>query len=394
MGITLYRSISPYTFIMSVLWFSAFAILSLVMRKLRYPIKFTVLPLTILLVLALFKMFVFVRLPGSVIIRSEVFFPAIVNFFRFEIIPPINVLHVIISIWIAVAIILSIRYAGKCVKVYLLVSRLADDRDEKAEAILIDRIGARKDVRVFRTFLAEPIAVAFKPYIYLPRGVEFTDDELRVILRHEWKHLHNKDHLVNLIMEFISFIFWWNPLVNLLKKNISYSRELTCDYFAFAENPEEDRYNLVSAIYRLGSAEETKVVGSRLVGAKDEFVDRIKTWDLYGDKKSHKKRIVANICFFVIAAVMFVVSYMFVIQPAFMESELVHIGIVDDIIAPIECYYSEEVYRADENFIYDNGDGTFSLYIGGQYVMTRDSLDTENHAFIPVRIRGEGSPPR
>jgi beta-lactamase regulating signal transducer with metallopeptidase domain len=305
--------------------------------------------------------------------------------------PPVSIQHVIISIWIAIAVILSVKHIRKCYKAYHLVSYLANERDEKSEIILSSSVGAKKDVRVFRTCLAEPVAVAFKPHIYLPGGVDFTDDELRVILRHEWKHLHNKDHLVNLIMEFVSFIFWWNPLVALLKKNITYSQELTCDYFAFAENPEEDRYNLVSAIMRLGNEEKNvAVVGSNLVGSKDEFADRVKTWDLYGDKKSHNKRIVANICFFVISAMLFVVSYMFVILPSTTESDLMHVDNVDGVIAPVECYYSEEAYRAEENFIYDNGDGTFSLYIDGMYVTTVDSID--ENSYIPVRIRDGGSP--
>jgi hypothetical protein len=97
MGIFIHHFISPFSFVMGVLWFNAFALLGLLMRKLKFPIKFSVVPLLLLFVLSVLRMFLAIEIPGATIIFSETIYPAIVDIFRFEIVPvqifgfPINV---------------------------------------------------------------------------------------------------------------------------------------------------------------------------------------------------------------------------------------------------------------------------------------------------------------
>jgi len=71
---------------MGVLWFNAFILLGLTMRKLKFPVRFSVTHLLLLLVLSIFRMLVAIEIPGSVVILSETIYPAVVNIARYEII--------------------------------------------------------------------------------------------------------------------------------------------------------------------------------------------------------------------------------------------------------------------------------------------------------------------
>ena len=65
------------------------------------------------------------------------------------------------------------------------------------------------------------IAGYIRPIIYLP-DIEFSDSELYYALLHECMHYLHKDLWVKLLIEIICAIYWWNPLIYLLKYNISH----------------------------------------------------------------------------------------------------------------------------------------------------------------------------
>jgi len=396
MGVTLHSFISPYTFLMGILWFNAFVLLSLLMRKLRYPIKLSVVPLALLLLLSILRMFLAVEPPGAIYIRSEVIFPAVVRILRFKILHEVfgfsvNLIHIFIFIWVVVAIVLMTRYVTRFRKAYWTALSLNYAPDEEAEAVLEEITGEVKDPkkrgRVFRTAIQVPFTVGIKPYIYLPEGVELSCAELRTVLRHEWKHIQSKDYLIEFLMRFINYALWWNPLTYMLRKNVSFALELRCDYFAVGSSGMDYEY-YESALYRLGEDKPRNLVlVNALVNSEDEFVDRFKTLEMRMRDTKHR-RTLTIVCFYLSIIVLFVLSYMFLVIPAHWESDFEH---VDYIERQPAYYYSEEAYRAEEAFIVDNSDGTFSLYVDGQHVKDiTENTCQEILAFFPVRIREGG----
>ena len=150
MGITHYSFSSPYAFLMSVLWFSVFILLGLWMRKLKFPLRFSVAPLLGLLGLSLFRMMFIIEVPGSMIIRSTVVLPVAVNFLGVEIAPykvfglSVNILNIALSTWIFVAAFLFTRYLIKYIKNYRTLMALAFSRDREAEFLLAEIIAPKK----------------------------------------------------------------------------------------------------------------------------------------------------------------------------------------------------------------------------------------------------------
>ncbi len=70
-----------------------------------------------------------------------------------------------------------------------------------------------------------------RPIIVLPVGLLCQVDEQSVvlILAHELAHLRRRDHLVRFVELVVSAVYWWNPLVGLLRRQIHQSEELCCD---------------------------------------------------------------------------------------------------------------------------------------------------------------------
>jgi hypothetical protein len=118
-----------------------------------------------------------------------------------------------------------------------------------------------------------------------------------------------------------------------------------------------------------------------LISNDDELVDRLKVLALRGESRS--KRILTNTCYSIVIVALFLASYMFTILPAFWESPDVPISVED---------FTEEykegggIFKAEENFAVDNGDGTFSLYIDGKFVQHIDST-SEIFGLLPVRTK-------
>jgi len=59
----------------------------------------------------------------------------------------------------------------------------------------------------------------------------FSLEELDYICMHEINHYKNHDLWVKMLLEIISCIHWWNPLVYLMKRDYALALELTNDYF-------------------------------------------------------------------------------------------------------------------------------------------------------------------
>ena len=392
MGVVIHHYISLYSFVMGVFWFNVFVILGLLMRKLKFPIKFSVIPLLLLLALSVLRMFIVIDIPVAVVVFSETFYPALVSFLRREIAPnivlglPINVVNIFVCVWIIVAVWLIARYFyDYIIKFRPIMNWLNSyERDEYAESLLADIIGSNGKFCVFRNgCLNTAVATAFRPYIILPK-VEFTDDELRVILLHEWKHIQDKDYLIGIIVNVICFVFWWNPLVYILRKNFRFAQELKCDQFAVAKKKDFKHY--LKGLLLLERPNKTdaqieNVMVNTFISGDDGLSDRLEVLAMQGESRS--KRMLSNVCYSAVIISLFVASYMFTILPAFRESpyELVTTEILIEA-----CSEYGGVFRAVENYVIDNGDGTFSLYIDGQFVKYMSGAG-EFFDFLPVRKR-------
>lgn len=170
-------------------------------------------------------------------------------------------------------------------------------------------------------------------------------------------------------------------MVYVLKKNFEFAKELKCDHYAVTN--EEDFDNFLGGLSLLNNPHSRIKHGAvnNFVSDGDNLADRLEVLALRNaDSKS--KRILTNAFCSIVIIALFIASYSFTILPLF--SVPPDIPLTEDFAVE----YNEDggAYRAEESLIFDNGDGTFSLYIDGQFANHLDDT-SETFNWFPVRTR-------
>lgn len=72
------------------------------------------------------------------------------------------------------------------------------------------------------------LAGLWRVYIYLP-DVQYTQEELELILLHELYHYSHKDNWYKLLLLLVNTLYWFNPLLYFIKKEAEKDIEYMCD---------------------------------------------------------------------------------------------------------------------------------------------------------------------
>lgn len=97
-------------------------------------------------------------------------------------------------------------------------------------------LGIGREVRLFESGeVSMPMTMgALRPVIVLPAGLagSLTEAELRSVLAHELAHIRRWDYLANLVQRLIESVFWFNPVIWAVGRQLAVERELACDDWA------------------------------------------------------------------------------------------------------------------------------------------------------------------
>jgi len=384
MGVFIYRVVSMHSFVTGMLSVSLFILISLLLRKLKFPM-FSLAPLCLLLVLVIGRILVPIELPGSRIVLSQTVYPALIRVMRFELVPnrfvPITPFGIFVCVWVAGSVFFLWHVVKSYRRMYRIVARdIPTFRpDEQAEALLKEVVDIRHTNFVYRTACVfGPIALGiFRPYILLPPDMDYPPDELRGVLLHEWSHYRKRDNLTRLLANILWSLFWWNPFFYLFRINFMFAQEVECDRYVASRagygQHLKDALDRAWADYCESPVPELNA----LVSDEDELLERIELLRLRDEGKKVKWKIV-NALISVLIVALFVASYRITILPIHWESS--------DVPVSAEAFRVDsgdwDIFRSEENLLVDNGDGTFSLYVDGQFMMYTSGM-FETFDFIP-----------
>lgn len=363
-------------------------------------IRHSVLPLVFFLFASVGRLVIAGEFPFARIIRVGETFEKIRLFFEHPLTEiklfgtgfPIGL--VLIMIWLSVSIIMLILYLYRLISDAVRIRQIPADRDLKSEAVLHELLRERKQsdcsITVFRT---EKTKVPFlngvvHPSIYLPQ-IELDPDELKGVLIHEWSHAFHHDILVRILISVICIIFWWNPLVYLLRRNMYHSMELRCDQEAQRILTENECDTYVSALLRIAenSCEDpgTAVGAVGLVSAVDKcLVQRFELLTL--TKCNIVKARIATAIFCIVMVLLLILSYMFVIQPYVGYATPGEDYLINEETQDTPPLSDFQVWSG--TYIVDNGDGTYSIFCDGELLITTDDITSFENTDIEI-IQGE-----
>ncbi len=100
--------------------------------------------------------------------------------------------------------------------------------------------------------------------ILLP-NLLFEDEELRYILTHEFDHYYRHDLLWKLCFEILTAVYWWNPLMWFLKKELSAITELKADDTVIKSLDAEKRISYLECLARIHKYQIQQLQNSNLI---------------------------------------------------------------------------------------------------------------------------------
>lgn len=141
-----------------------------------------------------------------------------------------------------------------------------------------EQIGINKPVHIWISGLVtSPVTIGYlKPVILVPLAAmnNLTSQQMEAVLLHELAHIKRYDYLVNLIINFIQAILYFNPFVKAFVKTVERERERSCDEMVMQF--QYDPHNYATALLTL---EKNNTVAQNMAIAatsgKSDLLNRI-----------------------------------------------------------------------------------------------------------------------
>ena len=265
--------------------------------------------------------------------------------------------------WAAVGIILLLWFSFRY---WRAVRRMTQSlaRDPLAEEILqsIRKESKRSlKVQVFRSERAStPMGVGiFRRKIILPCG-DIPQRELEYILRHEYTHFLHGDLWVKLLTQVYCCLFWWNPLVYLLRRDLPQILEIRCDMAVTKDytvsQKAEYLQTIVNSLKRMGKERDTSrqfLVSARLLASEDSL-SLVERFRLISGGQEPRRLMTASLV--TGALCLLFVSYLFIFQSAYEPGEQDYLDISSNPFLVVDF---------GEAYLVKHSDGTYSLVTEG-----------------------------
>ena len=370
--------LTVYNLLMSLFWSDVCILLFCLLRR-RYAVlrDYGFAPLFCLLAFALVRFFIPVELPFTVIVPSYRVLPAIQTALWEPGFLGLSWYGWLGAVWGVVTLVLLLR-----LMLGMLVQRLriaAMPRSDNAVALQAVAAILPPNVRwkptvVISPEISVPSVTGFFAPIFLLPTFPLSQRHLEEILRHELGHFAGRDAWIKLWISIFQAIFWWNPLVYLLGKDLSYLLEVRADAYATRRRTEEERINYLEAVTEVvrqlglpqkqNSSQPLSLHGS---GKRDEIYERMQL--VFAKAPRPRRKGLVVICLLALL----LVSYAFVLQPRGFPTE------------------KESFSQADpENaYLVLTSEGQFKLYINGEYYKTLNQEDLIYSSFNLLEIRKE-----
>lgn len=385
-------SVTVFSFFMSVLFSTLFiAAIHLLCNQAFFLQSFGVHTILGLHILCLFRTIVVLELPFTVPIGLRNVYSTVFKTVWAAQIPvgdsQIRMLLALCGIWAVVSVTLIVQFLWKSWKVSRKAEWYSTNKDSRAERVL-ERVKNE-------SWRMPAVSVCICPTLDIPMGTglfrhriclpehEYTQEEMYYILKHEYTHFCNRDLTVKFLVHLFCCIFWWNPAVYLLKKDISQILEIKCDIRATEKFSKRERLEylltIVRVLERAESAGRTQppMLSTGLASRKNQGDTRERFRMITAVPRSISK--LCQGAFWTLAVTLVVLSYSFVLQPAF-----------DPPVEDIYTDSSVQEFSTDGAYIFERADGSYSLVLSNGVIYNNlNKIGLETYMNEGLKIRRE-----
>ncbi len=368
--------ITVYSVIMTVLWSSLLIIFfSILQRNYRLLDICSVSGILLLYLFCMIRMFVPIEFFWVTIIHSDRIFNFLHTFFYSTVPLPghdgMEVKNLLMSIWIIVSIFLLIRLIIHYLRMNRNIAKLSWIKDEELDSILMDIEKKQKQslkVKVVRSSeIDTPLGVGIIQKWILVPDRKYSRKDLFYIIRHEYMHHKNHDLFVQMLVNILCVIYWWNPFVYLLRMDIEHSFEMRCDQtvvHGMDDGEIADYLETLLAVFQLreGDKKDEKYA-TGMLGRNNWDAIRRRFNTLLRESAVGYKTYGKQVAAIVMLAVL-ILSYSFIIQPKILPTDT-DMGI------------SSSVHKVETNtsYILHYKDGTYELITpGAEHVVLDEDM--------------------
>ncbi len=201
----------------------------------------------------------FISVPGHPVFSSVFINPAndqLEDDWLQRVLPVASMTYLLLLLFPLLRFIRNYRYV-QVIRKYGLTRMQADWR------LFVNKVagqmGIKKKVQIWVSrFVSSPVTIGFiKPVILIPLAAlnNLTPQQLEAVLLHELSHIRRHDYLVNLVINFIRVILYFNPFVKAFIKIVEKEREKSCDEMVLQF--QYDSHEYASALLLLEKGDDT-----------------------------------------------------------------------------------------------------------------------------------------
>lgn len=383
---------SIFSFIMSLAWCSIFILFGTILRRkegfvLKYGVNFILL----IMVVGIIRLFLPIDSQFSFVIMSKSVLPFCQQFLKTEVFQifgfSVSRFDVFITIWAIGSSLFLVAIIIGIMKINLRVKRITATDNSQAQRIMKTIVLDSKPKQKYRIIVSEdvdtPMLVGlFTPTILLP-SLSLADEEMKCVLLHEWNHFLHKHLWVKLFFNVLCALLWWNPLVYLLKNDLDYIQEVSCDRLVVNGVGDAERVKYVEAtmnvMKQLANPKPQLALSSiGFIATNPEKIVQRCELVLFPPKRFNK-RLQYSLSTALLALV--VLSYVFIVQPFSAPPS-------DTEIRPDTEYIS---ITPENSYLTANGDETYKLFVNGQFFDTISSSQADSlpYSSLPIKFMEE-----
>lgn len=201
---------------------------------------------------------------------------------------------------------------------------------------------------------------------------EYAADELRHILRHELQHFQTHDLLVKWMIRVFQCLFWWNPLVYLLGRDLDQVLEIKCDLSVTKGYGKKETVAYMRTIKHqleqtIDREKTVPLTSASLVG--NFAISNVEERFLYlaESLKPTQRKALPKPAFAVLFAALILASYSFVLQPSYPAPEFDENG---EKIQYMEIEDIKLIHKKDGSYqeIYQNESVDIPTYVAEKMI--------------------------
>lgn len=316
-------------------------------------------------------------------------FPEFILFFETPIITFSNYTicfrHILYLFWVIGAIF----SLGKSIYTYTCFKRLMDilpsTTNPGIHNILHSIVAKYKKPINFDIIQAEIVSTPMifgirKPKIFIPQ-IDLSEDEWYHIMNHEVAHYYHGDLWIKLVTELISIVYWWNPFVYLLKKQISKLLEIHIDFTITKSMNEIERINYLECLLKISkmrlNAKTDKLV---LAFSSNSSSPLFQRFDIILKGYNQNKKVNLKSMFLAVIPTIFmmILSLLFVFEPYSIAAE--------------DAAYTIEL-TSETAYLIPNQDNGYDLYYNDNFFGVVTQI-RDSYSDLPIYNNIKEVPPK